>query len=36
VAAGIAGDFYHRLSEKNYFAGTRTLAPATLLTGPLH
>ena len=35
VAAGIAGDFYRRLSEQNYFAGVRTLAPATLLSAPL-
>jgi penicillin-binding protein 2 len=37
VAAGIAGDFYRRLSEKNYFAGARNIAtPATLLSSPLH
>jgi cell division protein FtsI/penicillin-binding protein 2 len=36
VAAGIAGDFYRRLSEKNYFASTRGLIPATLLSGPIH
>jgi len=37
VAAGIAGEFYRRLSEKNYFAGARGMAtPATLLSSPLH
>ena len=28
-AAGIAGRFYHRLNEKNYFAGTSSPAPAS-------
>jgi penicillin-binding protein 2 len=35
VAAGIAGDFYRRLSEKNYFAGAAsrmTATPATLFS----
>ncbi|PWU11380.1 MAG: penicillin-binding protein [Terriglobia bacterium] len=32
VAAGIAGDVYRRLSEKNYFAKAPTLTPATLLS----
>jgi len=37
VAAGIAGEFYRRLSEKNYFAAARAMAtPATLLSSPLH
>jgi penicillin-binding protein 2 len=37
VAAGIAGDFYHRLTDKNWFATARGLStPATLLSGPLH
>jgi cell division protein FtsI/penicillin-binding protein 2 len=36
VAAGIAGDFYRRLSEKNYFAGARNLIPATLFSAPIH
>ncbi len=38
VAAGLAGDFYRRLSEKNYFAGVRSMtpSPATLLSSPIH
>ena len=38
VAAGIAGDFYRRLSEKNYFASLPKLnaTPAALFTSTLH
>ena len=36
VAAGLAGDFYRRLSEKNYFANAQNLTPATLISGPIH
>jgi penicillin-binding protein 2 len=32
VAAGIAGDVYRRLAEKNYFAKAPTVTPATLLS----
>ena len=36
VAAGIAGQFYHLLSEQNYFATARPLIPATsLFSAPL-
>jgi penicillin-binding protein 2 len=35
LAAGIAGDVYRQLSEKNYFARTPQFTPATLLPDPL-
>jgi len=35
LAAGIAGDIYRQLDEKNYFARTPQLTPATLLPNPL-
>jgi len=35
LAAGIAGDVYRQLGEKNYFARTPQLTPATLLPNPL-
>lgn len=35
LAAGIAGDVYRQLGEKNYFAQTPQLTPATLLPNPL-
>jgi len=31
LAAGIAGDVYHRLQEKNYFASTTPITPASLV-----
>jgi cell division protein FtsI/penicillin-binding protein 2 len=31
LAAGIAGDVYRRLGEKNYFSAARTVTPATLV-----
>ena len=31
LAAGIAGDVYHRLQEKNYFASTAPITPASLV-----
>jgi cell division protein FtsI/penicillin-binding protein 2 len=33
LAAGIAGDVYRRLGEKNYFAGASPVTPATLISG---
>lgn len=35
LAAGIAGDVYHRLSEKNYFAGAAPLTPASLVASQI-
>jgi penicillin-binding protein 2 len=35
LAAGIAGDIYKRLGEKNYFASTRQITPATLIANPI-
>jgi penicillin-binding protein 2 len=32
LAAGIAGDFYHRLSAQNYFGSTQVVTPATLVS----
>jgi cell division protein FtsI/penicillin-binding protein 2 len=32
VAAGIAGDFYRRLGEQNYFASSAPLTPAALIS----
>jgi len=32
VAAGIAGDVYRRLGERNYFATTQPMTPATLVS----
>jgi len=32
VAAGIAGDFYRRLGEKNYFGANQNVTPATLIS----
>ncbi|MBZ5623039.1 MAG: penicillin-binding protein [Acidobacteriia bacterium] len=32
LAAGIAGDVYRRLGEKNYFAAARPMTPATLIS----
>jgi penicillin-binding protein 2 len=32
VAAQVAGDFYHRLEEKNYFASARPVTPASLIS----
>ncbi len=31
LAAGIAGDVYHRLTEKNYFAASQPITPASLI-----
>ena len=31
AAAGIAGDIYHKLTEKNYFAGAQPVTPAALI-----
>ena len=31
MAAGIAGDFYKRMNDRNYFAGAATAAPASLV-----
>jgi len=35
VAAGIAGDIYRRLGEKNYFATSRPMSPATLISSQI-
>lgn len=35
LAAGIAGDIYHRLDEKNYFAGTQPVTPASLVASQI-
>ena len=35
LAAGIAGDVYRRLSEKNYFAAAPRLTPAALISSPI-
>jgi len=35
LAAGIAGDVYRRLGEKNYFATSRTMTPATLISSQI-
>ncbi len=32
LAAGIAGDFYHRLNAQNYFAGAQPVTPAELVS----
>jgi len=35
LAAGVAGDVYRNLSERNYFASSPALAPATLIAPPI-
>jgi penicillin-binding protein 2 len=35
LAAGIAGDFYRRMGEKNYFASKRPVTPATLVSSQI-
>ena len=35
VAAGIAGDIYRRLGERNYFATSRPMTPATLISSQI-
>ena len=35
MAAGIAGDVYRRLSEKNYFAAAKPLTPASLVSSQI-
>ena len=35
LAASIAGDFYQRLHQDDYFASSPSLTPATLLPGPV-
>ena len=35
LAAGIAGDIYRRLGEKNYFATAQTMTPATLISSQI-
>jgi cell division protein FtsI/penicillin-binding protein 2 len=35
LAAGIAGDIYKRLNDRNFFASTRQITPATLVGSPL-
>jgi cell division protein FtsI/penicillin-binding protein 2 len=35
LAAGIAGDVYRRLGEKNYFAKTTSMTPAALISSPI-
>jgi cell division protein FtsI/penicillin-binding protein 2 len=35
LAAGIAGDVYHRLDEKKYFAMSQPLTPATLISSQI-
>ncbi|HWB84054.1 MAG TPA: penicillin-binding transpeptidase domain-containing protein [Bryobacteraceae bacterium] len=35
LAAGIAGDFYHRLGQTNYFASTQPITPATLISSQI-
>ena len=35
MAAGIAGDFYRRMNEKNYFAADRAITPATLVSSQI-
>ena len=35
LAAGIAGDIYHRLEEKNYFAGNQPITPANLVASQI-
>jgi penicillin-binding protein 2 len=32
LAAGIAGDFYRRLSQRNYFGGSQAFTPASLIS----
>ncbi len=35
LAAGIAGDVYRRLGEKNYFAGTQPISPGSLIASQI-
>ena len=35
LAAGIAGDVYRRLGEKNYFAGASAMTPASLISSQI-
>jgi cell division protein FtsI/penicillin-binding protein 2 len=35
VAAGIAGDVYRLLGEKNYFASSQPVTPATLISSQI-
>ncbi len=35
MAAGIAGDFYRRMNERNYFAGGPAVTPATLVSSQI-
>ncbi|MBV9504145.1 MAG: penicillin-binding protein [Acidobacteriia bacterium] len=35
VAAGVAGDFYRRLSDKNYFATAQPITPASLISSQI-
>jgi beta-lactamase class D len=35
LAAGIAGDFYRRLGEKNYFHAAQTMTPASLISSQI-
>jgi len=35
LAAGIAGDVYRRLGEKNYFRASQTMTPATLVSSQI-
>jgi len=35
LAAGIAGDVYRRLSEKNFFASSRSITPASLISSQI-
>jgi len=35
MAAGIAGEFYRRMNEKNYFAANQAITPATLVSSQI-
>jgi cell division protein FtsI/penicillin-binding protein 2 len=35
VAAGVAGDLYHRLDERNYFAAAQPVTPASLISSQI-
>jgi hypothetical protein len=35
MAAGIAGDVYRRLGEKNYFASATSVTPASLIASQI-
>jgi hypothetical protein len=35
LAAGIAGDVYRRLGEKNYFRAAQVITPATLVSSQI-